>query len=125
MPMCAEEFIAPRSAVTADYINLKIRISERGRQVVKEVEHAGIVVMNFASTVVAQITVQASQGLLVVACSIAVNDVQSFSGMRVNQMQLIRTVRNRLRLGLCAGMEDQPSCEDQSQEEDTGKISWE
>jgi hypothetical protein len=96
VPMSAKEFIAPWSAVTADNVNLKIRIPERGCQVVKEVEYAGIVLMNFASAVVAQITVQASQGLGVVACSIAVNDVQSFSSVCVNQMQLVRTARNRL-----------------------------
>jgi hypothetical protein len=76
-------------AVTADYINLKVGIPERGSQVVEKIEHPGIVLVNFASAVVAQITVQASQGLLVISLGVAVDNVQSFASMYMNQMKLI------------------------------------
>ena len=59
--MGAEEFVAPRCAITAHHINLQIGIPECGSQVVEQVEYSGIVFMNFAGTVVAQITVQARQ----------------------------------------------------------------
>jgi hypothetical protein len=37
--MSAEEFVAPRRAVAADDINLKIGIPERSSEVVEEVEY--------------------------------------------------------------------------------------
>ena len=55
--MSTEEFVAPRRPVAADHINLKIGISERGSQVVQEIEYTRIVLMNFARTVVSQISV--------------------------------------------------------------------
>ena len=55
--MSAEEFVAPWCAVAADDIDLKIGIPECSSQIVEEVEYAGIVLMNFACAVVAQITV--------------------------------------------------------------------
>jgi hypothetical protein len=84
--MTTEELVAPGGAVTADNINLKIGIPERGSQVVEEIEHPGIVLMNLAGAVVVQITVQALQRFLIVTSTIAIDDVQAFSGMRVKKM---------------------------------------
>ena len=73
--MSAKEFVAPGSAVAADDINLKIGIPECGSQIVEQVEYLGIVLMNFAGAVVAQITVEAHQRFLIVTFAIAVDDV--------------------------------------------------
>ena len=55
--MSAEEFVAPRRAVAADDINLKIGIPELSSPVVEEVEYPRIVLMNLAGTVVADLSV--------------------------------------------------------------------
>ena len=73
MSVSAEEFVAPRRAETADHINFKIGIPERSSQVVEQVEYSGIVLMNFAGAVVAQIMVQARQRFLIVAFAVAVD----------------------------------------------------
>src|ERR1700746_3617923 len=67
MSMNAEKFIAPRRAVAADDINLKIGIPERSGQVVQKIEHPRIALMNFAGAVVAQIAVLARPRFRVVA----------------------------------------------------------
>ena len=55
--MSAEKFVAPWCAVAADDINLKVGIPECISQIVEEVEYRGIVLVNFAGAVVAQIKV--------------------------------------------------------------------
>src|SRR5579864_7297240 len=92
--MSTEEFVAPGRAVAADDTNLKIGIPERNSQVVEQVEYPGIVLMNFAGAVVAQITVQARQRFLIVAFAIAVDDIQALSRMCVKKMQAVPTVRD-------------------------------
>jgi hypothetical protein len=96
MSMSAEEFVAHGSAVAADYINLKIGIPECIRQVAEQVEYPGIVLVNLAGPVVAQIVIQSRQGFLVVTFATAVDDVQALSGMCVKKMQAVRTVRSVL-----------------------------
>jgi hypothetical protein len=83
--MSSEEFIAPWRAVTTDNVNFKIGISQRGHQVVQEVEYSRIVLVNLAGAMVTQIMVQARQRVLIItlALAIAVDDVQTLSGMGV------------------------------------------
>jgi hypothetical protein len=57
MSMSTKKFIAPRCAVAADDINLKIGISEGNSKLVQEVEYSRIVLMNLFGTVIAQISV--------------------------------------------------------------------
>lgn len=87
--MSTQEFVAPRCSETTNDIDLKIGIPEGSSQVVEEIKHPGIVFMNFTGAVVAQKTVQASQGFQVVSFATAVNNVQSLSSVCVNKMQRI------------------------------------
>ena len=107
--MRAEEFVAPRRAIPADDVDLKIRIAKFRRQVVQEVEHAGIVLMNFAGAVVAQILAEASQGFLIIALVIAVDDIQALSGMSVEKMKVVGTRRTGLQSRLGCGGRGQPA----------------
>ena len=91
--MGAEEFIAPGRAETANDIYLKIGIPKCSSQVVEEVEYPGIVLVNFTGAVIAQKTVQALHRFLIVAFTVAVNDVQSLSSMCVKKVQAVGTVR--------------------------------
>ena len=96
--MSAQKFVAPWRAVAANNIDLHIRIPQRCRQIVEQVEHPRIVVTNVARAVVAQITVQARQGFLIISFAVAVNDIQPLSSMRMEKMQLVWTARNRLEI---------------------------
>ena len=60
----------------------------------EQVEHLGIVFVNFAGAVVAQVKVEARQRFLVIAFAVSVDDVQPLSSMGVKKMQLVGTRRN-------------------------------
>jgi hypothetical protein len=53
VPVRAEEFIAPRSAVTAYNVDLGVRATERGSQIMEQIEYPRIVLANIAGTVIA------------------------------------------------------------------------
>jgi hypothetical protein len=92
--MSAEEFIAPRRAIATEDVDLKVRIPECGSQIVEQVEHSRIVIVNCASAVVAQITVEARVGIPIVSFAIAVDDVEVLSRMCVEQPQMVAAIRN-------------------------------
>jgi hypothetical protein len=52
-----EEFVAPRRAIPAKDINLKIRVPESSSQVVEQVKDARVVIVNGAGAVVTQVAV--------------------------------------------------------------------
>ena len=79
--MSAEEFVAPRRAIATEDVDLKVRIPECGSQVVEQVEHSRVVLVNCAGPVVAQITVEANVGILIVSFAIAVDDIEVLSRM--------------------------------------------
>ena len=83
--MSAKKFVAPGRTVAADNINLEVGISERGCQVVQQIKYPGIILMNFASAVVAQVMIQTRQGFRIVAFPIAVNDAQVLSRVSVEK----------------------------------------
>ena len=87
--MGSQEFVAPGCAETTDHIDLKMGIPERGSQVVEEIEHPGIVFVNFTGAVVTQKTVQECQGFLVVSLATAIDNVQPLSSVCVNKIQRI------------------------------------
>jgi hypothetical protein len=118
--MSTEEFVAPRGAVPADYINLKIGIPERSSQVMEEVEYPRIVLMNFAGAVVAEIMVQPSMCIRIITCGIAVNDVQVLSRMCVNQTEAERTVRNARKFLLALSRQDAANEEERGHNETAG-----
>jgi hypothetical protein len=68
--MSAEEFVAPRSAIATEEVDLKVRIPECGSQVVEQVEHLRVALVNCAGPVVAQITVEANVGILIVSVAL-------------------------------------------------------
>ena len=113
--MSAEEFVAPGRTVAADYINLKIGIPQPSSQVMQKVEYPRIVLVNLAGAVVSKITIQTRQGFLIVAFTIAVDNVQALTGMCVEKMQAVWTVRNGLQFWLRRGKADQPTDEDRRQ----------
>jgi len=88
----AKEFVAPWRAVAADDINLKIRIPERSSQVVEKVEDPRIIIVNFAGSMVPQVTVQARQGFLIVAFAIAIDDIQALPSVCVKKTQAVWTI---------------------------------
>jgi hypothetical protein len=90
----AEEFVAQRRAIATEDIDLKVRIPECGSQVVEQVEHSRVVLVNCAGPVVAQITVEANVSILIVSFAIAVDDVEVLSRMCVEQPQVVDVVRN-------------------------------
>jgi len=92
--MSAEEFVAPRSAIATEDVDLKVRIPECGSQVVEQVEHSRVALVNCAGPVVAQITVEANVGILIVSLTIAVDDVEVLSRMCVERPQAVDVVRN-------------------------------
>ena len=92
--MSAEEFVAPRRAIATEDVDLKIRIPECGSQVVEQVEHSRVVLVNCTGPVVAQIAVEANVGILIVSFAIAVDDVEALSRMCVEQPQAVDVVRN-------------------------------
>lgn len=92
--MSAEEFVAPRRAIATKDVDLKVRIPECGRQVVEQVEHSRVVLVNCAGAVIAQIMVEANAGILIVSFAIAVDDVEALSGMCMEQPQTVGAIRN-------------------------------
>jgi hypothetical protein len=74
--------------------------------------------------VIAQKTVQARQRFLIVAFTIAINDVQSLSSMGVKKMQAVGTVRNALHSWLGRSTADRPIGEEDRQQQKTAKIPW-
>jgi len=106
MSVSTKESVALGSAVATDYINLKVGISECSGQVAEQVEYPGIVLMNFAGPVVAQITVEANQSFLLVTFAVAVDDVQPFASMGVKKMQLVGPPRNGRQFWLSFGTGD-------------------
>jgi hypothetical protein len=113
--MSAEEFIAQGRTVAANYIDLKIGIPERSSQVMQKVEYPRIVLVNLAGAVVSKITIQARQRFCIVAFAIAVDNVQALTGMCMEKMQAVWTVRNGLQFWLRRGKADQPTGEDRRQ----------
>ncbi len=98
--MSAKEFVAPGRSLAADHINFKIGIPESGNQVVEQVEYPGIILMNFAGAVVAQITVQPRQGFRIVAVTVAVDDCQALSSVAVEEVQTIEAAVDRMQFWL-------------------------
>jgi flagellar basal body-associated protein FliL len=80
--------------------------------------------VNFTGAVISQKTVQARQRFLIVAFTIAVNNVQSLSGMCMKKMQAVGTVRNALHSWLSRSTADQPMGEEHRQQQKTARISW-
>jgi len=78
--------------------------------------------VNFTGAVIAQKTVQACHRFLIVAFTIAVNDVQSLSSMCMEKIQTVGTVRNALHSWLGCGTADQFAGEDHRQQQKTAKI---
>jgi hypothetical protein len=87
-----KKFVAPGSAIAAKHIDLEIRRPETGSQVVEQVEHSRVVIVNGAGAVVPQIAVQVSERFLIISVAITVDDVQVLSRMGVKQSQAVPTV---------------------------------
>jgi hypothetical protein len=94
VPVSAEEFIAPRRAIAANDVDLEAGIPECRCQVVEQIEDSRVVLVNCAGPVVAQIMVEANQGILIVAFAITVDDVGALSRMGVEEPQTVNVVRN-------------------------------
>lgn len=99
----AEVFIAPGSAIAADYIDFEIRIAERGSEIVQQIEYPRIVRAYIAGAMIAQIVVQAVKGFLIISMAIAVDDIEPLACMRMEKPQLVRAVRRSRAACLCDG----------------------
>ena len=53
VPVRAEEFVAPRSAVTAYHVDLGVRATKRRSQIMEQIEYPRIVLANIAGSVIA------------------------------------------------------------------------
>ena len=95
----AKEFVAPRRAVAANNIDLRVRMAHGRGQVRQNVEHMRIVMLHVAGTMVAQKMIQLrfrSRQILIAA---PVNNVNALAGVRMVKPKMVflrrRGRRNR------------------------------
>lgn len=89
MTMSAEKFVAPRRAIAANDINFSIGPSNGSGQVVKEVEHSRIVVVNVTGAMIAKIFIESGQSFRNIKVTLPIDNVESFAGVRVEKVQAI------------------------------------
>lgn len=89
MTMGAQVFVAPRRSVTANHINLGSGVAQGGDKVVEQIEDARIVRLHIAGAVVPQIMIELCEGLGIVGVAVTIDDIETFSGVGVKEMQAI------------------------------------
>jgi len=85
----AQERIAPGRAVSADHVDFGIGFAQAGGEIVEQVEYSGIVVADVAGTVIPQIAVQAIERFGQVMAGFAINDIEAFAGVQVEEVEAV------------------------------------
>ena len=83
----AQKLVTCRRAITADYIDLPVRLAAEISQVPKQVEEPGVEMVDIPSAMVAKKNVQFRKRLRNIVGALTVNDVQTFPGVRVKEAE--------------------------------------
>ena len=87
MTMRAQELIAPGRAVPADHVDFGVGPAQLSREIVQQIKNLGVVVADVAGTVIAQVAIKVIEGAGNVMVAFAINDIQVFTGVQVEQLQ--------------------------------------
>jgi len=85
----AKIFITPRCPITAHHIDFGIGASDGKGQVMEQIEHTRIVVVNIPSPVVTLIMTDPRDRIGIILIAVTVNDVKPLIGVRVKEAQSI------------------------------------
>ncbi len=88
--MRAQKRIAPGSPVAADHVDFGVGLAQLRGEIVEQVENPGIVVADIAGAVIAQLAVQAIERRGNVMAALAVDDIEAFAGMQVEELEPVR-----------------------------------
>src|SRR6516164_10680521 len=80
-----QNFVAPKRAITTDYVDFASGIVQRRNQVVQQVEQARIKVTNISCAMVAKIVVKCCQRFRHVGRAAPVNDVEPLVGVSMEK----------------------------------------
>jgi hypothetical protein len=84
-----QEFVRLGRAISADHIDLVVGLTDRCEQVVKQVEEARVVVVNFAGPPVAEVVVKPIESLRDIGVAAAIDDVDALIRMSVEEAQAV------------------------------------
>jgi hypothetical protein len=87
MTVRAQKLIAPGRAVPADDVDYGIGLAQLSGEIVQQVENPRVVVADVAGTVVAQVAIEAIERCGKVMAALAIDDVQAFAGVQVEELQ--------------------------------------
>ena len=87
MPVAAKVFITPGGPVTTHHVDLSIGASDAKCQIMKQVEHARIVLVNITRPMIAQVMADPCQGVGIILIAMTIDDVQALPGVSVKEAQ--------------------------------------
>ena len=88
--MLAEIVIAPWGAIPTDYIDLAVKMSQFGQQVMQQIEFPHVIFLLVTCAVVAKKMIQRRNTFRKVLVAYSVNHIEMFSGMKVIEAKAIR-----------------------------------
>lgn len=89
VPMSAQEFVTPRGAVAADDVDLRVASTQAGAQVVQQIEHARIVMVNRSGAVIPQVKIKRCERFGNVMVALAIQEVEMLACVSVKEPQMI------------------------------------
>jgi len=87
--MLAEIVIAPWGAIPTDYIDLAVKMSQFGQQVMQQIEFPHVIVLLVTCAVVAKKMIQRRNTFRKVLVTYPVDNIEMFSGMKVIEAKAI------------------------------------
>jgi len=81
--MRPQELVAPGRTIPADYVDFSVGPAQLSREIVQQIKDPGVIVVDVAGAVVAQVTIKLIERFGEVTVTLAIDNIQAFPGMQV------------------------------------------